>query len=284
MRSIIRIGSRESRLAVRQAEIVKQAVERNTPGAEAKIVTMKTKGDKILDQSLELIGGKGLFVKELEKALLEGSIDICVHSLKDMPMEVPEDLPIVAYGEREDPRDVLIYKPGHTSVREGGVIGTSSRRRSLQLKSLYPSCMFRGIRGNVQTRLRRLEEEEFDGLRRLHLESAIGRVFGVEEVVPAAGQGILAVQGRKGGDYSWLASFECEKSRAEAAAEREFTAALGGGCTSPIAAHAQMAGTELKLTGLYYAGDDTYWTQTKTGEARKARQIGLELAEEMRRR
>lgn len=119
MRSIIRIGSRESRLAVRQAEIVKQAVERNTPGAEAKIVTMKTKGDKILDQSLELIGGKGLFVKELEKALLEGSIDICVHSLKDMPMEVPEDLPIVAYGEREDPRDVLIYKPGHTSVREG---------------------------------------------------------------------------------------------------------------------------------------------------------------------
>ena len=291
MQSIIKIGSRESRLAVRQAEIVKEAVESSCPGVEAEIVTMKTKGDRILNQSLELIGGKGLFVKELEKALLEGSIDICVHSLKDMPMEVPEDLPIVAYGEREDPRDVLVYKPGHTSVREGGVIGTSSRRRTLQMKKLYPSCEFRGIRGNVQTRLRRLEEEAFDGtvlaaagLRRLHMEAVIGRVFSVEEVVPAAGQGILAVQGRKGEDYSWLAAYDCKKSRAEAEAERAFTAALGGGCTSPIAAHAQLAGTELRLTGLYYAGEDTYWTQTKTGDAGKAREIGLALAEEMRRR
>ena len=267
------------------------AVESSCPGVKAEIVTMKTKGDRILDQSLELIGGKGLFVKELEKALLEGSIDISVHSLKDMPMEVPEDLPIVAYGEREDPRDVLVYKPGHTSVREGGVIGTSSRRRTIQLKKLDPSCVFRGIRGNVQTRLRRLEEEAFDGtvlaaagLRRLHMEAVIGRVFSVEEVVPAAGQGILAVQGRKGEDYSWLAAYDCKKSRAEAEAERAFTAALGGGCTSPIAAHAQMAGTELQLTGLYYAGEDTYWTQTKTGDAGKAREIGLALAEEMRRR
>ncbi len=291
MQSIIKIGSRESRLAVRQAEIVKEAVENSCPGVKAEIVTMKTKGDRILNQSLELIGGKGLFVKELEKALLEGSIDICVHSLKDMPMEVPEDLPIVAYGEREDPRDVLVYKPGHTSVREGGVIGTSSRRRTLQMKKLYPSCEFRGIRGNVQTRLRRLEEEAFDGtvlaaagLRRLHMEAVIGRVFSVEEVVPAAGQGILAVQGRKGEDYSWLAAYDCKKSRAEAEAERVFTAALGGGCTSPIAAHAQLAGTELRLTGLYYAGEDTYWTQTKTGDAGKAREIGLALAEEMRRR
>ena len=291
MQSIIKIGSRESRLAVRQAEIVKEAVENSCPGVKAEIVTMKTKGDRILNQSLELIGGKGLFVKELEKALLEGSIDICVHSLKDMPMEVPEDLPIVAYGEREDPRDVLVYKPGHTSVREGGVIGTSSRRRTLQMKKLYPSCEFRGIRVNVQTRLRRLEEEAFDGtvlaaagLRRLHMEAVIGRVFSVEEVVPAAGQGILAVQGRKGEDYSWLAAYDCKKSRAEAEAERAFTAALGGGCTSPIAAHAQLAGTELRLTGLYYAGEDTYWTQTKTGDAGKAREIGLALAEEMRRR
>lgn len=291
MQSIIKIGSRESRLAVRQAEIVKEAVESSCPGVKAEIVTMKTKGDRILNQSLELIGGKGLFVKELEKALLEGSIDICVHSLKDMPMEVLEDLPIVAYGEREDPRDVLVYKPGHTSVREGGVIGTSSRRRTLQMKKLYPSCEFRGIRGNVQTRLRRLEEEAFDGtvlaaagLRRLHMEAVIGRVFSVEEVVPAAGQGILAVQGRKGEDYSWLAAYDCKKSRGEAEAERAFTAALGGGCTSPIAAHAQLAGTELRLTGLYYAGEDTYWTQTKTGDAGKAREIGLALAEEMRRR
>lgn len=116
------------------------------------------------------------------------------------------------------------------------------------------------------------------------MEAVIGRVFSVEEVVPAAGQGILAVQGRKGEDYSWLAAYDCKKSRAEAEAEREFTAALGGGCTSPIAAHAQLAGTELRLTGLYYAGDDMYWTQTKSGDAGKAREIGLALAEEMRRR
>lgn len=290
MQSIIRIGSRESRLAVKQAEIVKQAVERNCPDIKAEIVTMKTEGDKILDRRLELAGGKGLFVKELEKALLDGRIDICVHSLKDVPMEVPEDLPIVAFGEREDPRDVLIYKPGRTSIPEGGVIGTSSRRRELQLKRLYPSCTFRSIRGNVQTRLRKLSEEGFDGtvlaaagLKRLHMEEVAGRVFSVDEIIPAVGQGILAVQGRKGRDYSWLSSFACGKSRAEAEAEREFAAALGGGCTSPVAAHAQAQGAELKLTGLYYCGGDIYRTRTRTGETGRARQLGAALAEEMRR-
>ncbi len=292
MKSIIRIGSRESRLAVIQAEIVKDAIEKNHPEIQVELVTMKTTGDKILDKSLELIGGKGLFVKELDKALLDGRIDISVHSLKDMPMEVPEDLPLIGYSRREDPRDALIYKPGQSQIPEGGVIGTSSRRRMIQLRKLYPACTFEGIRGNVQTRLRKLEEQNFDGtvlaaagLKRLHMESVIGRVFETDEMIPAAGQGILAVQGRKGEDHSYLDCILSRKSEAEAGAEREFVAALDGGCTSPVAAHAVMCGEEIRLTGLYYREeDDTFWVETKTGEAAKARQLGASLAEEMRKR
>ncbi|MCI6468257.1 MAG: hydroxymethylbilane synthase [Faecalicatena sp.] len=292
MKSIIRIGSRESRLAVIQAEIIKNAIEKHHPELKVELVTMKTTGDKILDKSLEQIGGKGLFVKELDKALKDERIDISVHSLKDMPMEVPEELPLIGYSKREDPRDVLIYRPGQSEIMPGGVIGTSSRRRMLQLEKLYPFCTFKGIRGNVQTRLRKLEEQNFDGtvlaaagLKRLHMESIIGRIFEVEEMVPAAGQGILAVQGRKGEDHSYLDCIFCRKSEIEAAAEREFVAALDGGCTSPVAAHAIACGEEIKLYGLYYREkDDTFWVETKTGEAKRARQIGASLAEEMSKR
>lgn len=292
MQSIIRIGSRESRLAVIQAEIVRQAIQKRYPDIQVELVTMKTTGDKILNKSLELIGGKGLFVKELDRALLDGRIDLAVHSLKDMPAEIPEELPVVAYSVREDPRDVLIYKPGTAEIPEGGVIGTSSRRRTLQMQTLYPSCSFQGIRGNVETRLQKLREENFDGtilaaagLRRLGMQHVIGRVFSVEEMVPAAGQGILAIQGRKGEDYTYLAEAASERSRKEAAAEREFVAALDAGCTSPIAAHAQLCGTELKLTGLYYSEDSgKYWVETRTGAADRGRQLGAALAEEMRRR
>lgn len=290
--SIVRIGSRESRLAVIQAEIVKNAIERDHSGIKVELVTMKTTGDKILDKSLELIGGKGLFVKELDRALLDGRIDISVHSLKDMPMEVPEELPLIGYSKREDPRDVLIYKPGMTGIPDGGVIGTSSKRRSLQLRKLYPSCSFQAIRGNVQTRLGKLKEENFDGtvlaaagLARLQMESVIGRIFEVGEVIPAAGQGILAVQGRRGEDHSYLSSVLSSRSEAEAGAEREFVAALDGGCTSPVAAHAVVLGTEIRLMGLYYREeDDTYWVDTRTGRTEDARKLGAGLAEDMKRR
>ena len=290
MRTVIRIGSRESRLAVIQAEIVKKRIQKYHPEIQVELVTMKTTGDKILDKSLELIGGKGLFVKELDQALIEGRIDLSVHSLKDMPMEVPEDLPILAFTEREDPRDALIYRPGLCEIPDRGVIGTSSRRRMLQMKRLYPSCTFRGIRGNVQTRLRKLTEEGYDGtvlaaagLKRLEMESVIGRIFEVEEMVPAAGQGILAVQGRKGENHSYLEYVQNKKSETEALAEREFVAALDGGCSSPVAAHAQVLGGEVKLTGLYYREeDDTYLTAVRIGEVPKARQLGAELAEIMK--
>ena len=156
---------------------------------------MKTTGDRILDRSLEQIGGKGLFVKELDQALRKGRVDLSVHSLKDMPMDIPEDLPILAYSKREDPRDVLIFRQGQAESISGGMIGTSSKRRRLQLERLYPDCHFQGIRGNVQTRLRKLEEEGFcatvlaaAGLKRLGMDSCIGRYFSCEEMIPAAGQ------------------------------------------------------------------------------------------------
>ena len=262
MQSVIRIGSRDSILAVRQAELIRDRISQEHPELDIRIITMKTMGDKILDKSLAAIGGKGLFVKELDRALLDGRIDIAVHSLKDVPMELNPDLPLLAFGKREDPRDVMIYRQGLSELPENAVIGTSSRRRELQLKKLCPAYTFRGIRGNVQTRMRKLEEEGYDGtllaaagLKRLGMEHVIGQYFSVDEIIPAAGQGILAVQGRRGEDYSWLACVDDPESRAAAAAERAFIRTVGGGCTSPSAAHAQVSGNEVKLTGLYYDED-----------------------------
>ncbi len=156
MRKII-IGSRESRLAVVQSEMVKKAIENSGNGVEAEICTMKTTGDKILDRTLDKIGGKGLFVKELDKALLDKRTDISVHSLKDMPMEVSEELPLLAFSKREDPRDVLVLPKGTDTLDKTKPIGCSSLRRILQLKELYPDMECKSVRGNVQTRLAKLD-------------------------------------------------------------------------------------------------------------------------------
>lgn len=286
MQNIIRIGSRESRLAVIQAEIIRKQIQNACPEVRIELVTMKTSGDKILDRSLEAIGGKGLFVKELDRALLDGKIDIAVHSLKDMPMETNENLPILAFGRRGDPRDALIIKPGKHTFPQNGVIGTSSRRRMLQMKELYPDCSFRGIRGNVQTRLGKLETEEYDGtilaaagLKRLGMEHVISRIFEPEEMVPAAGQGILAVQGRKGASFSWLETLKNRDSEIAARAERQFVRALDGGCTSPTAAYAAVRGNEIRLTG-FYQDETTGETRrdTITGESERAQCLGEKLA------
>ncbi len=291
MQSVIKIGSRESRLAVRQAEIIRDQIMSSDPDISVEIITMKTTGDKILDKSLEKIGGKGLFVKELDRALRDGRIDIAVHSLKDMPMEENPELPILAYGKREDPRDVILYRPGLEALPEQAVIGTSSRRRMIQMRRLYPGCTFRGIRGNVQTRMRKLETEVYDGtllaaagLKRLGLERVIGRHLSVDEMVPAAGQGILAVQGRKGDVHRWIDSIDVRESRAAALAERQFIRVTGGGCTSPCAAHAQVSGNELKLTGLYCDEDtEEYSVDMIVTDTAKAGQAGEVLAERMMR-
>ena len=260
----IRIGSRDSRLAVIQSELVIQGIRAAVPEADITLVTMKTTGDKILDRTLEQIGGKGLFVRELDQALREGRVDFTVHSLKDMPMEVPEDLPLAAFSSREDPRDVLVLPEGVTELDPSKPIGCSSRRRQLQLKKLFPEMRIEPVRGNVQTRLAKLEAGQFSalvlaaaGLRRLGLENRISRYFGVEEILPAAGQGILVVQTRKGMNTDCLRLVHDETTACCAKAERAFVRELNGGCSSPVAAHATVDGETLILTGFYVSPDET---------------------------
>lgn len=289
MKKIVRVGSRDSRLAVKQTWLALEGVKEAHPEIEFELVTMKTTGDKILDRNLDQIGGKGLFVKELDKALSDGRVDITVHSLKDLPMELPEELPLVGYSKREDPRDVVLVKKGREQDFAYGCIGTSSRRRMEQLKKLYPNATFRGIRGNVQTRLRKLEEEDYTatilakaGLVRLGMEDCITKTFSVEEVIPAAGQGIVAFQGRKGEDYSYL-DCVCDKASFYAAtAERSFVKCLDGGCSSPIAAYASVNGEKISLRGLYYHEPaEDFSVGVKEGNVVDAEQIGVALAQEL---
>lgn len=288
MKSKIRIGSRDSRLAVVQAELVRDAIRRNHPEFQFEIVTMKTTGDRLLGKSLEAIGGKGLFVKELDMALRDGSIDLAVHSLKDVPMEMPEDIPILAYGKREDARDVLVYRPGLTDLPESPLVGSSSRRRMLQMRALYKDVRFRKIRGNVQTRLRKLTDEGMDatilaaaGLNRLGMQELVARYFSVEEMLPAAGQGILAVQGRRDMDRSLLKEIDDADSRKCALAERAFVRELDGGCTSPVAAHAVIRGGSMLLLGLYYREDGSWFRDRIAGGIREAENLGKKLARRM---
>lgn len=207
----IRVGSRESKLAVIQTQIVMDAIKRANPEIEVELVTMKTTGDIILDKTLDKIGGKGLFVKELDKAMLDGGVDITVHSFKDMPMDIPSELPIVATGRREDPRDVLILPQGASEIDFSKPIGSSSARRSMQLKKLYPGADIKSVRGNVITRLEKLDRGEYSalvlaaaGVKRLGLEHRISRYFTPEEMIPANCQGVIVVQARKGFDVSLL--------------------------------------------------------------------------------
>ena len=286
----IRFGSRESRLAVIQSRMVMDAVQAAEPRAELELVTMKTTGDKILDRTLDQIGGKGLFVKELDLALREGKVDFTVHSLKDMPMQTPEDLPLVAFSKRADPRDVLVLPEGAAEMDSEKPIGCSSRRRQLQLQKLYPGFDIQPIRGNVQTRLRKLDEGQYcalvlaaAGLKRLGLEHRIHRYFSTEEILPAAGQAILAVQARKETDSSVLKSFHDEDAACCARAERAFVRQLDGGCTSPVAAFAQVEGDGLTLTGLYVSPDETVVRRgILRGEKTNAEKLGADLARRLK--
>ena len=286
----IKIGSRESALAVIQSRMVMDAIARTVPDAEPELVTMKTTGDRILDKTLDQIGGKGLFVKELDQALRDGRADFTVHSLKDMPMEVPWDLPLAAFSRREDPRDVLVLPEGITELDPEKPIGCSSRRRQLQLKALFPDMDIRPVRGNVQTRLKKLQDGEFSalvlaaaGLKRLHLEGRISRYFAPEEMLPAAGQGILAVQTRQGMDTACLAGIHDPNAACCALAERAFVRALDGGCSSPVAAYAVAEGETLTLTGLYVSPDETVVRKgSLSGSRTAAETLGEALADKLK--
>ncbi|MGN0263536.1 MAG: hydroxymethylbilane synthase [Oliverpabstia sp.] len=286
----IRIGSRESRLAVIQSKMVMDYLEKECPGDEITLVTMKTTGDKILDRTLDKIGGKGLFVKELDRALMDNRTDMSVHSLKDMPMEVPDELPLIAFSRREDPRDVLVLPEGSDTWDTSLPLGCSSQRRILQLKELYPQVECKSVRGNVLTRLQKLDSGEYGalvlaaaGLKRLGLEHRISRYFEPEEIIPAAGQGILAVQGKKGEDYFYMKNFEDRDAAAAACCERAFVRYLDGGCSSPVAAHARVSGDHISLLGLYY--DESTGTCRKgslEGTVSEAETLGICLAKQLK--
>ena len=289
MKKVI-IGSRESRLAVIQSRLVRDFICENNNKFTAELLTMKTTGDKILDRTLDKIGGKGLFVKELDKALLAGQTDISVHSLKDMPMEIPEELPVIAYSKREDPRDVLVLPKGVKELDLSKPIGSSSLRRILQLKKLYPDGEFKSIRGNVESRLNKLDSGEYSaivlaaaGLKRLGLEERISRYFTIEEMIPAAGQGILAVQGRQGETYPYLEGFQEKEAMYAAVAERAFVRELNGGCSSPVAAHGVVVDEEICLQGLYYKEETgEYFTGNIQGDCCEAEALGIKLAHRLR--
>ena len=286
----IKIGSRESRLAVIQSEMVIEAIKKYDERLQVSLVTMKTTGDMILDKTLDKIGGKGLFVKELDRALLDRRADLTVHSLKDMPMEVSAELPLLAFSKREDPRDALVLPEGESSLDPEKPIGCSSLRRKLQLSRLFPGVEIRPVRGNVQTRLAKLDRGEYGalvlacaGLKRLGLEERISRIFSTDEILPAACQGILAVQGRAGYPAPSLPAFHDEETRLIALAERSFVRTLDGGCSSPVAAYAQIRGEELQLTGFYVDEKERTYRVTITGSCRDGENLGRQLALRMKR-
>lgn len=286
----IRIGSRDSRLAVIQSEMVIDSIRAYDPTAEVKLVTMKTTGDLILDRPLSQIGGKGLFVKELDKALLEGRVDFTVHSSKDLPMDIPPELPLVAFSHRADPRDALVLPQGVDTLDPTRPIGCASLRRTLQLKKLFPHHQVAPVRGNVQTRLAKLDRGEYSalvlacaGLDRLGLESRISRRFPVEEMLPAAGQGILAVQSRADVDTSCLSGFHDPVAAVCLTAERAFVGALEGGCSSPVAAHATVDGDTVTLTGFYVDREGESYIESSCAACADAQEMGAELAVRMRR-
>ncbi|MFR8471678.1 MAG: hydroxymethylbilane synthase [Clostridium fessum] len=285
----IRVGSRDSALAVVQSKMAIAAMQNVCPETEFELITMKTTGDKVLDRPLDAVGGRGLFVKELDQALYEGRCELTVHSLKDMPLCPPEELPVLALLEREDCRDVLVLREGLSELPAHPVIGTSSRRRVLQGQRLFPDAEFKGIRGNLNTRLRKLDSGEYDalilaaaGLIRLGFADRISRYFSVEEMIPSAGQGILAIQGRRDREIPFVKMVHSEESAVLTRAEQGFVATLGGGCSSPTAASAVLENGKIKLRGLYYK-EETGEVRIGSieGDAEKAAELGRKLAEQL---
>ena len=286
-----RIGTRGSALALAQARIVMDAIALVHPELEIELCPIRTIGDVDMRPFADVSdpqGIKGLFTLELERALLEGEIDLAVHSLKDVPMRVDERLPIVAYARRGDARDALVLPLGAEDLV--GAIGTSSARRRAQLGALFPGREVVPVRGNVETRLRKLDEGQFgalvlavSGLARSGLAHRISRAFSIEEMVPAAGQGILACQGRAGDPYSYLDAVRDRGAEDCAKAERAFASASGSGCARPVGAHASLddAGQILTLIGFYEDGRGPRRDRIR-GPREDASALGAELADRIR--
>ncbi len=293
MTQLIRIATRKSALALWQAEFVKAQLEHFHPGLQVELVPMSTQGDKILDTPLAKIGGKGLFVKELEAAMLEGRADIAVHSMKDVPVEFPEGLQLQTICEREDPRDAFVSNNFATlaDLPAGAVVGTSSLRRQCQLKAQRPDLQIRDLRGNVNTRLAKLDAGEYDaiilaaaGLIRLGFEERIRTHLPVEQSLPANGQGAVGIECRSDDTniQALLAPLEHLPTRQAVLAERAMNRRLQGGCQVPIGAFAVHQGDELWLRGLVGSLDGQQILHAEVrGSALDAEALGLQLAEQL---
>ena len=277
MSDSIIIATRESPLALWQAEHVQALLRERYPEKDVKLLGMTTKGDQILDKTLSKIGGKGLFVKELEVAMQEGSAHLAVHSLKDVPMELPEGFVLAAVSSREDPRDAFVSPRYETleSMPAGSVVGTASLRRELMLRSKFPHLVVKPVRGNVGTRLRKLDSGEYDalimasaGLKRLGLEERIREIISDEISLPSPGQGALGLECLADDEKTReaVAFINDELTRACCLAERAVSRALGGSCQVPLAAYATIADSTMRLRALI--GDHT------TGELVATEQTG----------
>lgn len=290
------LATRGSRLALAQAECVREALCRRNAGLSVDLLVLTTRGDRVLDVPLPEIPGKGLFTREIESALLDGRAQLAAHSLKDLPTELPPGLVLGALTEREDPRDVLVCREaaGLQALPVGAVVGTSSLRRSAQLAHCRPDLHFTPLRGNVETRLRKLAEEGLDaivlaaaGLRRLGLEGRVTEYLPPEVCLPAAGQGIIAVEARAddGATLGLLAGINCAASQACAAAERAALEALGGGCHTPIGVLARVEGERCVVAGavLDPSGSPCYRAEA-AGTVGEAAATGRKLAEGLLRR
>jgi len=291
--NILRIATRKSLLALWQAEFVKAELEKRNPDLTVELVTFTTQGDKILDTPLAKIGGKGLFVKELEVAMLDGRADIAVHSMKDVPMEFPEGLGLAVICEREDPRDAFVsnqYK-SFADLPQGAHVGTSSLRRQCQILAARPDLKISSLRGNVQTRLGKLDAGEFDaiilasaGLKRLELEDRIAEAMDDTISLPAGGQGAVGIECRTDDErvMALLAPLNHAETAARVSAERALNKRLQGGCQVPIACYATLDGDSLYLRGLVGSDDGQTMIRTEiTGPAANAEQLGIQAAEDL---
>ena len=293
----VRIGSRKSQLALVQTHWVQAELSRAFPNITFEVSTMETQGDKILNVALSKIGDKGLFTQELEDDMLSGDIDFAVHSLKDLPTTLPEGLMLGCVTEREDPADALVVHAQHRdkqidTLPEGAVIGTSSLRRLAQLRHHFPHFKFKDIRGNVNTRLRKLDEGEYDaivlaaaGLNRLEMSDRIHQILPADISLHAVGQGALGIECRTGDSdiLSLLKVLEHEPTAQRCYAERAFLRELEGGCQVPIGVNTVIADDTLTLTGIVVSLDGQQLIRdVVTGSPETAEDMGRELAQRLR--
>jgi hydroxymethylbilane synthase len=275
-----------------QTKWVIAEIRKKAPSVECEIVPIRTKGDILLDKRLDSVGGKGLFITELENALLDRTIDLAVHSMKDMPAEIPAGLMIGAVSKREDPRDVLVTPGGGglASLASGALVGTSSLRREVQLLALRPDLRCKLLRGNVPTRLHKLLAGEYDalilaaaGLKRLGWEEKCTYYFSTDAMIPAAGQGVLGIEMRSDTELApLLADLHDSTAAWELSAERAFIARLNGGCSTPSGVYAYVAGETMKVTGLCASADlATLYKATVEGSKHTAVQLGRALADKI---